>query len=60
MFQEHDIYKYIKAHGGKASVKDIIKTFGVDSESKRVVEEKLGNMIRFKLIVLDDDTVSIP
>jgi len=38
MFQEHDIYMYIKERGGKASMKEIVKNYGVDKESERLVK----------------------
>jgi len=56
---EHMIHRFLRERGGSASKKEIYKALGDDSESRRMIDEKLRMMERFGLIVVDGEEVKL-
>lgn len=56
---EHMIHRFLRDRGGSASKKEIYKAFGDDPASRRMIQEKLGMMERFGLVVIDGEEVKI-
>jgi len=56
---EHVIHRFLRESGGSASKKEIYIALGDDSESRRMIDEKLRMMERFGLVIIDGEEVNI-
>ncbi len=57
--QEFMIYRVISDNNGKATKEEILEKLGKDSETKRLVEEKLSMMQRFGLLSIEGNLVTL-
>jgi len=53
------IHQFFMKNDGKAKRQEIIRAFGENEETKRIVEEKITMMARFGLVTIDGDLVII-
>jgi hypothetical protein len=56
---EHVIHGFLRERGGSASKKEIYKALGDDAVSRRMIDEKLSMMERFRLVIIDGEEVKI-
>ena len=56
---EHVIHRFLRERGGSASKKEIYKALGDDSESRRMIDDKLKMMERFGLVIIDGEEVKV-
>jgi hypothetical protein len=57
--QDYMIHQYLIKNNGKAKRQEIIRAFGENEETKRIVEEKITMMARFGVVTIDGDLVII-
>jgi hypothetical protein len=57
--QDYMVHQFLVKNNGKAKRQEVIRAFGENEETKRIVEEKIMMMARFGIVTVDGDLVII-
>ena len=56
---EYMIHDFLRKSGGSASKEEIYRAFGGSIEAKRMIDEKLGMMERFGIVIIEKEEVRL-